>query len=459
MTIESQLTQWQGDFNLEQGPLWRIAYLYGYEDASARIFMTAHHLIIDALSWSILFDDLQALYEGRALAPKSSSYRQWAAYVTEYAKNHKNEQQYYEWQFSRLPTYASQREQIKNNGPTNHYSIAFTEEQSMQLLTLANTAYQTQINELLLTALAYALQAYEGRDIQGVTLDGPGREELDVSLDTRRTVGLFTSLYPVKLEVQSSLAESIVYVKDSLRAIPNKGIGYGALKQAHTLTDEFELPPVYFNYLGQVSTQDGLWQLSTENSGVNTVNKDMGTAVLTINSLVFDGLLQVNWLSKLEEETIKNIAEEFKFQLESILAHCIAHAAQESTNYLEEFTPYEQVNSTIKSNPVYIFPPGDGGAESYYNNLVPLLKSQKLVLFNNYLTQPNIASFASFEFLAKCSILHIKALQPIGPYVLAGWSFGATLALEVARQLSLEGEVITKLILIDPLCSDNYFCV
>src|SRR6185369_1543243 len=119
------------------------------------------------------------------------------------------------------------------------------------LLQNASKAYHTEVNDLLLTALVYALREINQKDIQGITLEGHGREDIDTTIDHSRTVGWFTSMFPVKLELQGNLRESIQFIKDSLRNVPNKGIGFGAFATNKTNYPHQHLPRVNFNYLGQ----------------------------------------------------------------------------------------------------------------------------------------------------------------------------------------------------------------
>jgi len=94
----------------------------------------------------------------------------------------------------------------------------------------ANQAYHTEINDLLLTALAYALQEWQGGSVHAICLEGHGRQPFDSEIDCSRTVGWFTNLYPIRLELKPSLRESLKFIKETLRSVPNKGVGYGALR-------------------------------------------------------------------------------------------------------------------------------------------------------------------------------------------------------------------------------------
>src|SRR5204862_2912758 len=115
--------------------------------------------------------------------------------------------------------------------------------------------YRTQVNDVLLAGLGRVLARWTGRDRVLVDLEGHGREDLFPDVDLSRTVGWFTTLYPVALTVPVDGDPGTVLksVKEQLRAVPRKGIGYGALRY---LTDAEGLhgpvpPQVSFNYLGQ----------------------------------------------------------------------------------------------------------------------------------------------------------------------------------------------------------------
>ena len=119
----------------------------------------------------------------------------------------------------------------------------------------------------------------------------------------------------------------------------------------------------------------------------------------------------------------------------------------------------EVINKGFDMRPIFIFPPGEGGAESYYHNLVPKLQDKKVVLFNNFFDylKREIGKQAvekiSFEELARYYILSIKRQQPNGPYNFLGWSFGGVLAFEITRQLVDSGNEVAHLMLLD-----SYFC-
>ncbi|MDO6435456.1 amino acid adenylation domain-containing protein [Flavitalea sp. BT771] len=329
--VEAQLTAWQSGFDLWAGPLFQVGYLYGYEDGSARLFMSLHHLICDVVSWRILAEDLRRLYEGKALGLKGSSYRQWVATVQAYRERHRTEAHYWQKQLEGQPAYGS----LLGAPGTACAEVGWTKAQTELLIHQAPAAYHTQPHELLLTALAYALQSLTGSSHQVITLEGHGREEIDASIDHSRTVGWFTSLFPMKLELQATLPESIRWVKERLRSIPNKGIGFGVFAvEASTPYGYDDLPPIIFNYLGQLDGgSSGEWQLCAESSGVSIGRANDPANLIEMNGAVRGGELSFSIVTQLGKAVTAQLSQGFKTQLTAIIGHCMAKLEQEGCSY------------------------------------------------------------------------------------------------------------------------------
>lgn len=327
------LTKWQSQFSIESGPLWQVGYLTGYEDGSARIFFAAHHLVIDAVSWRILVEDLQHLYHGEMLPQKSSSYRQWVASVKNYAQSHTAEIGYWKDQMSSLPEHEPTVERTKLGGDDiagSYGGMSLCQEKTKTLLQGINGAYHTEVNDILLTALAYALQECQGNRVHGITLEGHGREFIDSQIDVSRTVGWFTTLYPVSLLVKATLGESIKGIKEGLRKIPNKGIGYGALLPEH----QKDLPPISFNYLGQFDVQGEDWQITAELPGRVVGQGNDDSNLININGMVVDGRLNFSIVTQPMILEAQKLADTLEKHLLNIIEHCekvIAEKAQEYT--------------------------------------------------------------------------------------------------------------------------------
>ena len=451
--LHNELTVWQSDFDIENGPLWSIGYLSGYADGSARLYFALHHLIVDAVSWRILIEDFKFIYNNEVLAPKATSYRQYSNLVTEYADNHNEQLVYWSNVLERVPTYPE-----ISSKPTLG-EVRLNKTQTEILLQQSSKAYHSEINDLLLVALALALQDWNGSARQGITLEGHGREHLVDAQDIGNTVGWFTTMYPVLLETQDDIGNTIKYIKESLRAIPDKGIGFGsfAINKDNDINFD-QLPAISFNYLGQFDSKEGLWQLASEDSGISVSSKNQDHNIININGMVVDGQLSFSVVTQLGQDVTDKLSQSLQQSLIAIQEHT-SELVEQGITYktpsdYNDFIPYEIINPEINEDPIFIFPPANGGAESYYNNLVPKLKNKKLVLFNNYmfyLKNNNIKAYRdiTYEDLAKIYVLYIKQIQGGGVHYLFGWSFGGVLAFEVAKCLFKINRNVGRVVLLD----------
>ena len=322
------------------------------------------------VSWRIIIDDLRRCYKGEDLGEKGSSYRQWSAIMQRYSEYYPEELAYWQAVISQLPVYNTAKDIVK----PMKTEISLDKQITQQLLHYSNQAYHTELNELLLVALAYALKVSQGGDIHGVTIEGHGRECWDSSIDLSQTVGWFTSLYPLKLMIQDTLASSIQFIKESIRQLPHKGIGYAALSaDANNELSFSQLPPIIFNYLGQFDYSQGDWQLSFDSAGSSISPKNKDRSLLTINSAMWDGCLHFEITSYFDERVSSNFAKILYQQLAMVNQHCTTVIKNNQQCYtpsdFNDFFPFVTINKMLDVDPIFIFPPGNGDAESYYSNL------------------------------------------------------------------------------------------
>uniref|UniRef100_UPI002602F9AD condensation domain-containing protein n=1 Tax=uncultured Aquimarina sp. TaxID=575652 RepID=UPI002602F9AD len=340
--INKILTDWQSTFDLEKGPLFHMGYLHGYADGSARIYIAAHHIVIDAVSWRILTIDLKQLYSGESLPLKGSSYRQWTDVIHQYPTLYPKEASFWSSQLDGITTDWSSKKLYHNSTYDNFYLDKLTTE---YLLQDASMAYHTQINDLLLTALGYALQQLNGEATQGITLEGHGREHISDTIDHSRTVGWFTAMFPIKFTITEDIGISICEVKERLRGIPNNGVGFGAFALDSATNYSYDdLPEVIFNYLGQfdTDTQDSNWQITSEISGQQIASENTSSAVITINGGITAGVLGFNITTRLGTKKTKELSAYFKIHLMKVISHCKENLSLHgSRNTPSDFTTVE----------------------------------------------------------------------------------------------------------------------
>ncbi|UJW29241.1 amino acid adenylation domain-containing protein [Saccharothrix sp. AJ9571] len=445
--LRQRLVDWQSTFDLAHGPTACAAYLHGFDDGTARVWFALHHLVVDTVSWHILAQDLEILYNGGDLGAKTGSYRQWAQAVRDYTPA-EGERAF--WAETTRDMESAELLAQTEGTTRRREEFALTAPDTRTLLAESPWAYDTEVNDLLLTATGFALRSITRQATNHITVEGHGRELFEGAPDVRDTVGWFTTMHPFAVEVDpGDLGRSVLATKANRRRVPHHGIGYGAL-----FGGEAPLPAVSFNYLGRLGEGDGqpteAWQLDPALSGSHTVdgNRLANRSSIDVTMSCTRGRLVAVVESLLGEAATRLFASELKVWLERLISHTATLArnepAREATTEL--FDPYILVNEDAERT-LFVLPPGEGGAESYLSNLARQLPDQRLVLFNNvHLHTP----MGSFEELGRYYVEHIRRLQPSGPYHLLGWSFGGVLSLEISRQLVRAGERIADLFLIDP---------
>jgi amino acid adenylation domain-containing protein/non-ribosomal peptide synthase protein (TIGR01720 family) len=340
----------QTGFDLEQGPLFRALYLQLPEGERDRLLLVAHHLITDAFSWATILEDLLRAYQqqtdGRpsSLPVKSSSYKSWAERLAQSADSRLWRDEANFWldlaSHSALsfPTdfppvgndlnIMAHREVVAR-GLTSSYTSA--------LLRDSRSAYNTSVEELLLTALAQAVAEYTASSTILLDLESHGREALWDDLDISRAVGWFTSLYPVRLTLPSIDAgprSSITAVKEQLRAIPRQGMGYGVLRYLSGDTvlrrrlAALPVPPISFNYLGSTDAAFSLtdsFRLSPIQASNEQHREQPIPHLLEINAFVRQGELTLNFSSSerlFRRSTVNALADQFLYKLQLLIDHC-----------------------------------------------------------------------------------------------------------------------------------------
>ncbi|MBV6289683.1 non-ribosomal peptide synthetase [Pseudomonas aegrilactucae] len=349
--LEQLCERAQRSLDLEHGPLLR-ALLVSLADGRQRLLLVAHHLVIDGVSWRILFDDLQSAYQqclaGQApqLPARTSSLQAFAHALREHAKGPA---------IGELDYWLDQHQAIAADLPDAQNAIDapaqvtlldshLDSERTRRLLQQAPAAYRTQVNDLLLSALARVLARWTGQADNLIQLEGHGREELHEGLDLTRTVGWFTSAFPLKLSAGQDLQATIKRVKEQLRGVPDKGIGFGALRYlgGHAARDALQALPaarITFNYLGQFDTSfdDTQQPLLVPASEAAGAEKDPGTPLsnwLSINGQVYAGELSLSWTydqNRFAPHLIERLADDYIAELGALIDHCCDSLNQGAT--------------------------------------------------------------------------------------------------------------------------------
>lgn len=338
----------QRSINLETGPLMKIA-LFHLDDGD-RLLLVLHHLVVDGVSWRLVFADLDTLYHhflelpltleknNRAILPaKTTSLQSWTEKLYTYAGT---------TDFLKEKTYWS-RIEMTDIAPIPHdfnetitymkdlenLSFILDETETTALLTSINQLYHTETNDILLTALAAAFYQVFGLPHILVALEGHGREPIIPDVDLSRTLGWLTSIYPVIFTIPGPMVTEnlIPIVKNTLRQVPNRGVGYGILKYLtpdHLKTDiHFQLTPqIGFNYLGQFASDVASTSFTAAPEPPGTTHSPLGIRQydFSFNSFIGGPQLVMTLAYSRQQyagKTAQTLLNHFENQLKGIIHH------------------------------------------------------------------------------------------------------------------------------------------
>lgn len=325
--------------DLDRPPLLRAALLELGDGRQPLLFLAVHHLVVDGVSWRILLEDLAKAYhqallgERIDLGGKTTSFREWATRLNEHvaAGGLDSEVDYWVERASRgqrkLPADSAGANTVAS---TRSVTVELDREQTLALLQHVPGVYSTQVNDVLLAALARVLHRWVPGEGVAIDLEGHGREEILDGVELSRTVGWFTTMFPVVLDFTDDVdwGSALKAVKEQLRAIPNRGIGYGALRYLAAVpgVSSERQPQVSFNYLGQLD-----WALNEPYHGVEqelNLHADSGSQrphLLDVVGKVENKCLAFTWFYSENvhlESTVLTLARELLDALQEIILHC-----------------------------------------------------------------------------------------------------------------------------------------
>ncbi|MEG9913900.1 lichenysin non-ribosomal peptide synthetase LicA [Bacillus paralicheniformis] len=338
----------QSSIDLTEGPLLKAAIFK--TDQGDHLLIVIHHLVVDGISWRILLEDFAAGYaqaekgEPIILQDKTHSFAEYAARLEEYAGSKAFAKEIGYWQeIEQAETAALPKDDEAEDKRMRHTKTAefsLSKEETEQLMTKVHEAYNTEMNDILLTALGLALKEWTGQEDFIICLEGHGREDIIDGLNISRTVGWFTSQFPALIQMRHSgdIGYQIKQIKEELRHIPNKGIGYGIYRY---LTEEGKKAKpikhdISFNYLGQFTemADSGLFTRSTLPSGDPLSPETEKPNALDIVGYIEDGILTMSIAYhslEYKESTVAAVAASFKTYLLQLIDHCLERDGGELT--------------------------------------------------------------------------------------------------------------------------------
>jgi amino acid adenylation domain-containing protein/non-ribosomal peptide synthase protein (TIGR01720 family) len=359
--LEAEAIRLQSGLDLAKGPITRAALFDFGPDQPGRFVWVIHHLAMDGVSWRILLQDLQAAYrqlstgEAVSLPPRTTPFSRWARRLAEHAAASQLQQEAGFWLHESRQSVRPLPLDMRSDGATmasaGSIEVILSEAETRSLLQELPAALRVQINDLLLTALARSLTGWTGDSRLLLDLEGHGREDIFEDLDMSSTVGWFTSVFPVLVDLGKAKRpdQQLRAVKEQLRQVPRRGVGYGLLRylgpeqQVAERLRRLPQAEVCFNYLGQfdrVIAEDALFAPAHESIGPVQSPRGKLSYLLEINAWVAGGRLHADWTyssAHHHRATVQRLADGFCDGLRALIecSHSADTAAYTPSDFPE----------------------------------------------------------------------------------------------------------------------------
>ena len=377
--LKVDISNCQQQMNLENGPLFAVSYFKMGDKLPARLFIVAHHLIIDGVSWRILLQDFYTVYKQLKenvkvhLPAKTTSFKYWAEKLLEYSQSDSVHDELNYWKSLAEETFCpisvDFEEGLNDEESVEMFSVSYDSDMTKTLLTEAQKPYNTTIDEFLLTAFLRAYSRWSGKRSLLLDMEGHGRENLFKDVDVSRTIGWFTNIYPVYLNLGKSISpiESLKEIKEQCRAIPSKGMSFGMLRyldpsQKNISTLEQIKSEISFNYLGQFDhkeSEESELKPARESVGLERGLKNERDFSIDISASVRDKKMCVSWSYSRNihiNSTITLLATYFEEELRLLIEACTSSSKGEYTRSdfveadLQDEAEFEGLMAEIEEN-------------------------------------------------------------------------------------------------------------
>lgn len=345
--IESKLSEASNIIDIKRAPLIRVLYFYSQDNHKNYLALIVHHLIIDGVSWRIFIEDLFECYaqikanKNVILPPKTSSFLQWSEFLSsKYATQLllENEQRYWlqiEGKNFNLPKDFIADSVSKELSRIN-VSAVLSVDETENLCAIAGTKLNTNLYEVLLANLAATICNWSEQKNLYLDVEGHGRENITDNIDVSRTVGWFTSIYPIcfdfnDIESGADVLAFFPHVKHHLSLIPNKGIGYGVLRYLSNNEElknqlaEQDKAEISFNYLGNLDSfsSSDLFNITSEPIRLLSAEENRCKYSLDIMAWIAQKKLHVKWRYSKDHylnSTVKNLVNAYIDNIRNLLA-------------------------------------------------------------------------------------------------------------------------------------------
>ena len=337
--IAEQTSAIQANFNLCRGDLFKAIYFDCGKVQENRLVLIAHHLIIDALSWKIVVEELGHITESFSrqipveLPATTAPFNIWARQLSAYAQSPEIAEELTFWQKQDSTQedfpidfdspFPQAEKSIKS------LSVTIDAEETAKMRNDVPRAYNTRTDEFLIAALAHGLKSWRNVSKVCVGLEGHGRSVQAMDLDVTRSVGWFTSYFPIALSMKNSsqLGDYLQSMKEQLRNIPREGVGYGLLRYVNKQSSLNQNPSIIFNYLGDQTLVDTEMLSHGQALSFGTRDPDSESYCnLEINAYLQEGELNINFRysqNQYQVESVLDLAEKVRESIQNLIRHCI----------------------------------------------------------------------------------------------------------------------------------------
>ncbi len=346
-SIDRSMHKAHSSLDIQNGPLLRGLYFNRGRDHSCLLGIIIHHLVVDGLSWYIILEDLEILCRDLAdgktpvLPRKTTSFKQWAEKLFQYANSPACESEADYWiSQGRAPVTSFPRDfdtpGYGRESSAQTIVVKLEQQYTHDLLHKVTLSRRIGVDELLVAAVAQTLCSWSGDSTIKLDKEGHGREGAVEDVTIYRTLGWFTSFYPLNLTLpdDQGTGQIIRAVKEQIRAIPNRGFGFGPLRylnENESIQDALRQgtdAEVLFNYLGtlhQMTGQSDLFQLNGPLQGARSP-KGKRPYLIEINAFIIHDQLEAYWTFSTDlhrRETIETLTREFLQSLRSMISYCL----------------------------------------------------------------------------------------------------------------------------------------
>ncbi|MCP4263334.1 MAG: amino acid adenylation domain-containing protein [Planctomycetes bacterium] len=352
-TINVEFERLHRSLNLEHGPLFQVCWFNPGPHQDGRLLLVVHHIVMDILSWPALIEDIMTVYrqlDGSIevrLPKKTSSFKQWAQALIEYAHSQDLKEELPYWlSISKQPLQPLPVDSVDSDhslATTQSVSAEMTPDQTQQLQNIVTPHFKTQFSHILLAALAIALNRFSGNTQVQIKVEGQGREDIGVELNLSRTLGWFTSFYPMSITVNPDheLKEQVSAAIHQIDAVPNHGIGYSVLRylnsdeEMKTSINAIPESEIAFNFTGQSGPHDPIetsfsredtvfWGQLTETGKIQLAESNQGRRrhLIEIGAGVMDGRMVVRFTyggKRFEKSSIQRLSYTLTSTLEEMI--------------------------------------------------------------------------------------------------------------------------------------------